>query len=174
MPEVLEIQEQRETGTSVTVPASPFLAGKLTGLRRRHLSVAVMTGLAIAVSVSIELLALELFADWWLELPWKVRLVLLVLQIGALAYILVRLVAVPLLRQPDDDDVALMVEKARPIFRSRLIASLQLARPGAVPPTASKGLALATIEETERVARSTDFASIVSTERLKKVSAVCG
>ena len=86
MPEVLEIQEQRETGTSVTVPASPFLAGKLAGLRRRHLSVAVMTGLAIAVSVSIELLALELFADWWLELPWKVRLVLLVLQLGALLW----------------------------------------------------------------------------------------
>src|SRR3954469_15001037 len=166
MPGVLEIEE-REVPAAASVEPSRLLARKLAALRSRHIGVAVLTGLAIAISVAIELLALELFADWWLDFPWSVRLVLLLLQLGALAYILVRLVAVPLLRRPDDDEVALMVEKARPVFRSRLIASLQLARPGAVPATASAGLAAATIRETEALAQSTDFRPIVSTQRLQ-------
>jgi hypothetical protein len=37
--------------------------------------VAVLTGVAIAASVAVELLALELFVDWWMELQWSVRFV---------------------------------------------------------------------------------------------------
>src|SRR5262249_54709054 len=81
---------------------------------------------------------------------------------------LITLVLVPLWRRPDDDDVALMVEKACPTFRSRLIASLQLSRPGAVPRGSSPALATATIRQTEQVAQTIDFRPIVSTERLKK------
>jgi len=87
--------------------------------------------------VCLELLALAMFLDWWLELPWSVRLISLFAQAGLLIYLLVNHVAIPLLRQPDEDELALMVEKARPEFSSRLIAAVQLARPGAVPPSAS-------------------------------------
>src|SRR5215212_1395491 len=155
---------------SQALPTHPsrLLAHKIAALRRRHVVVAVMTGLAIAVSVGIELLALEIFADWWLNLSWNTRLVLLIAQIAAQVYILVRLVLIPMLNQPDDDEVALMVEKARPKFRSRLIASLQLTRPGAIPPGASAALVAAMVQETQEMAQGIDFKPVVATDRLKK------
>jgi hypothetical protein len=152
----------------LSAPPSSLLERKIIALRRRYLSVAVLTGLAIALSVGIELLALEMFADWWLNLSWNTRLVLLIGQIAVQAYIVVRLIIIPILNQPDDDEVALMVEKARPTFRSRLIASLQLTRPGAIPPGASADLVSAMVQETEAIAASTDFKPVISTERLVK------
>jgi hypothetical protein len=76
------------------------------------------------------------------------------------------------LRRPDDDEVALMVEKARPTFRSRLIASLQLTRPGAIPPGSSAALVTALVAETQTLAHSVDFNAIVPTDRLKKFGAM--
>lgn len=147
---------------------SPLLDQRIEALRRRHVAVQVWTGLAMALVVTIELMALAMFLDWWLELPWGVRLVSLVAQASVLGYILVREVAAPLLRQPDEDELALMVEKARPEFRSRLIASLQLVRPGAVPRGASASLVEALVAETESLARPGDFRRIVPTDRLRK------
>src|SRR5436190_20287442 len=109
MPATLEMPQQERPTQPVTVQPSPLLNQKIAALRRRHVSVAVLTGLAIAVSVAIELLALEMFVDWWMELQWSVRFVLLMAQLAVLTYILTRLVFFPLWRQPDDDDVALMV-----------------------------------------------------------------
>ena len=150
------------------MPASALLQERIDALRRRQVTVAVATGLATLVVVGLELLALAMFLDWWLELPWAVRLLSLLGQIGVFGWILLRMVVSPLVRQPDDDELALMVEKARPEFRSRLIAALQLARPNAIPPGASPALVSALVEETERLARPEDFRRIVSTERLKK------
>jgi len=172
MPETLELTQRAPRKEPAPVDPSPLLARKIAALRRRHVSVAVLTGLAIAVSVGIELLALEMFADWWMEFQWSVRLVLLIAQVGLLTYILIRLVFLPLWRQPDDDDVALMVEKARPTFRSRLIASLQLTRPGAIPPGSSAALVAAMVAETQTLAQNIDFNAIVSIERLKKFGAM--
>src|SRR5258708_26830265 len=114
--------------------ASALIQQRIDALRARHVLVALLTGVAMVVIVSLELLALAMFADWWLDLPWAARLVSLVAQLGVLTYILLRFIAAPVLRQPDDDDLALMVEKARPEVLSRLIASLQLTRPAALPP----------------------------------------
>src|SRR3954469_24974740 len=103
---------------------SPYLSAKIAALRRKHVGAAALTGLAMAVGVGVELLALAMFVDWWLDLPWAARLVLLAAQLGALTYLLVRFVVRPLIRQPDEDELALMVEKARSVFRSRLIAAI--------------------------------------------------
>src|SRR5688572_6973450 len=163
MPDVLQTKE-----SAPVIESSQLLGEKIAALRRRHVMVLAMTGLAMAVVVGIELLALAMFLDWWLELPWVVRLVSLLVQLGAFAYILSRFVLVPILRQPEEDELALMIEKARPEFRSRLIAAVQLARPGAVPPGASSALAIATVAETEALAGPFDFRQIVPTDRLKK------
>src|SRR4029079_6971920 len=130
---------------SITIsPASPaavqpsaLLQAKIDALRQKHVMVAVATGVAMAVAVAVELLALAMFLDWLIELPWAIRLISLLLQIGVLGYIAWTATLRPFLRQPDDDELALMVEKARPAFRSRLIASLQLTRPNGIPPGAS-------------------------------------
>src|SRR6266700_545278 len=102
---------------------SAYIAAKIAALRRKQVSTAALTGLAMAVAVEVELLALAMFFDWWLDLPWGVRLLLLIGQGGLLGYILLRFVAKPILRPPDDDELALMVEKARVNFRTRLIAA---------------------------------------------------
>jgi hypothetical protein len=147
---------------------SPVLRAKLESLGRRHLSVAALTGLAMLLVVAIEMLALAMFLDWWLDLPRGVRLGLLIVQAAVLTYILTRMVLAPVLHRPDEDELALMVEKAIPTFRSRLIASQQLARPGAVPPGASTSMVGALVEETERFAAPMDFTRIVPTDKLKK------
>lgn len=154
------------------VQPSALLKAKIDALRRKHLFVAIATGAAMAVAVSVELLALAMFLDWWLELPWGVRLVSLLLQIGVLGYIAWRFILTPWLNQPDDDGLALMVEKAKPEFRSRLIASLQLTRPGGIPPGASPILVDAMVEETEAMAKPMDFSAIVPTDKLLRLGMV--
>src|SRR5882762_8381601 len=88
-------------------PSSPLLNAKLCALRRRHVSVQAMTGMAMAIVVGIELLALAMFLDWWIELPWGLRLLSLVVQLGVFTYLSVRFVLAPVLRQPDEDELAL-------------------------------------------------------------------
>jgi hypothetical protein len=149
-----------------------LLGAKLARLRRKHVGTAVLTALALAVGVGVELLALVMFVDWWLDLPWGVRLVLLMAQAAVMGYVLLRFVTPPLLAPPDDDELALIVEKACPQFRSRLIASIQLTRPGAIPPGASAALVDAMVEQTEAMAAPMDFNRIVPTDKLKKLGAV--
>lgn len=155
--------------TSHPARPSPLLRERLATLRQRHVTVAVLTGFSISLVVALELLAVAMFADWWLELPWALRAVSLGAQLGLFGYLLWAFVLTPVLRQPDEEELALMVEKARPEFRSRLIASVQLARPGAIPSSASASLAEALIAETETLAKPGDFRQIVSTDRLKSV-----
>jgi hypothetical protein len=129
----------------------------------------VLTGLAMAVAVGVEMLALAMFMDWWLDLPRWIRALMLLAQVGILGFILWRMVLNPIVRQPSDDELALMVEKARPEFKSRLIASVQLTRPGALGPNDSASMVEAMVEQTEAVAAPQDFTTIVSTERLQRV-----
>jgi hypothetical protein len=165
MPESITISP----ATPASVQPSALLQAKIDALRQKHVIVAVATGVAMAVAVAIELIALAMFLDWLIELPWAIRLISLLLQIGVLGYIAWTATLRPFLRQPDDDELALMVEKARPAFRSRLIASLQLTRPNGIPPGASPMLVDSMVEETEAMAKPIDFNAIVSTDRLTKL-----
>src|SRR5688572_8709113 len=153
-----------------TVLPSRILIAKVDALRRKFVGVAVLTGVAIAVAVGVEALALGMFLDWWLDLARGVRAMMLIAQAGILGVIVWRMVLIPMLRQPSDDELALMVEKARPEFKSRLIASVQLTRPGAIGPHDSASMVEAMVEQTEAVAAPMDFTRIVSTERLKQLA----
>src|SRR3954468_21985812 len=162
MPETLEPPPRKAALT-----ASRFLAAKMAPLRGQQVATDALTGLAMAAGVGVELLALAMFVDWWLDLPWAARLISLLAQLGLFAFILLRFIVRPILRPPDDDDLALMVEKARSIFRSRMIASVQLTRPGVIPPGASQAMVDALVQETEVIAAPMDFNSIVSADKLK-------
>lgn len=152
-----------------TVSPSAILRGKLEALRRKVLTVAVLTGVAIALAVGVEMLALAMFLDWWLDLPRAIRAVMLCAQAAILGFILWRMVLIPIIRQPSEEELALMVEKARPEFKSRLIAAVQLTRPGALGPNDSASMVDAMVEQTEAVAAPQDFTQIISTERLQRV-----
>jgi len=160
----------------LTVPSAPravapsrIILYKIAALRRKVVGVALLTGLAMAVAVGVEALALAMFMDWWLDLPRWIRALMLLAQGGILGFILWRLVLAPIIRQPSDDDLALMVEKARPEFRSRLIAAVQLTRPGALGENDSASMVEAMVEQTEAMAAPQDFTKIVSTERLRRI-----
>ena len=155
-------------------PPSRFLAAKMAALRRKQVATSALTGLATVVGVGVELLALAMFVDWWLDLAWGVRLLVLLAQAGVAAHLIIRFVARPLIHPPDDDEMALMVEKARSVFRSRLIAAVQLTRPGAIAPGASVAMAGALVEETEAIAAPMDFNAVVQTDKLKRLGALAG
>src|SRR5688572_26360966 len=108
--------KRRGSEMRFAVQPSELLLGKLAALRRRHVAVAVLTGLAMIVAVSIELGALAMFFDWWLNLPYGLRLLSLIVQLTVFTFILLTMVVRPLIRRPDDDELALMVERAQPQF----------------------------------------------------------
>lgn len=156
------------------VPRSGVLTARLDALRTRFLWVETGKGVALAIIVCLELLALFMFLDWLIDFPWSVRLVLFFLQFGIFNYLLYRFVFHPRFRPPDDEELALQVERAFPELRSRLISSIQFAKPGALSPGASVGLAHSTVEQTEAATAALDFPSIISTETLQRLGIIAG
>lgn len=164
---------QPTAGPAVVLP-SPKLAAQLRRLRRRHLLTAAGTGLALWIVVGLELLALGLFVDWWWDLPWGGRLALLLGHLTVAGYILGRFVLRPLVRCPTDDALALMVERAYPQLGGRLIASVQLTRPGALAHGASAALAQAVVAQTETMVGPLDLGQIVSSDKLRRLGLAAG
>ena len=151
------------------VPPSEFLADKLTRLRQKLVRTSVLLALSVAVLVGVEVLALAMFFDWLIDLPWSVRAALLLAQLAFLSWLFIRYIVAPLVRQPHDEALALLVERARPQLRTRLIAAVQLTRPGALPAGASTIFVRALVDETEAIAAGIDFNGIVSSERVRTI-----
>ncbi len=153
-------------------PAPSLALGRnLSRLRRRRRRVTLVAGLAQMLALAVALVGVEMTLDFWLDFAWPVRAVLLAGLLAALAFVAARGLLAPGLRRPDDDDLAFFVERRVPSFRGRLIASVQLTRPGALPPDAAASLVRALVTETERLADATDFAALVSTRELKRFGA---
>ncbi len=148
---------------------SILLTEKLAAVRRKHVNVASGTGAGMAVGAFIILLATAMLLDWWLDFPLWLRGVTLAVTLGATGWLVWRYILSPIRHQPDDDAVALRIEKARPYFRSRLISSIQFTRPGALPPGAAPSLARMTVAETEELARPQDFTEIIPTKEFRQV-----
>ena len=60
MPATIDMIDEQVQDAPGNAQPSLLLTRKITALRRRHVTVAVFTGLAIATLVSVELLGLEL------------------------------------------------------------------------------------------------------------------
>jgi len=160
---------------AMSVPADPVapsaaLTGKLDALRRKQVAVAVGAGVSEGVSAVVLLLAAGMLLDWLLDLPVGVRVLLLLGDLAAVSAIAWFRLLAPLLYGPDEDAAALMVERAHPDFRSRLIASVQLTRPRAVPPGGSTALVRALVAETETMAATHDFGAVVRLDRLGRAA----
>jgi hypothetical protein len=156
--------------TESRIAPSALLAEKISAVRRKHVNVAAGTGAGMALGAFIILLATAMLLDWWLDFPLWLRAVALTFVLGAAGFITWRYILTPIRRQPDDDALALRIEKAHPQFRSRLISSIQFPRPGAIPPGAAHSLARMTIAETETLAQPMDFTQVISTKELSRVA----
>jgi hypothetical protein len=148
---------------------SEILHAKLATVRRKHAGVAIATGVTAAIGVAVLILVATMLLDWWLNLPEGWRVAFLAVNVAAVVFILLSRAAAPILYGPDDDEIALMVEDAEPAFRTRLISSVQLSRPNAVPAGASGSLVRAMIAQAESLAGPMDFARVIKTEALTRL-----
>lgn len=145
-----------------------LIRSKLDATRRRHVAFATGSGAAMAACAFAGVLGATMFLDWWIELPTSVRATLLAINLAIVAYLLVRYVIVPAWAAPDDDQVALWVEAHAPQLNSRLIAAVQLARPGALAADGAIGLVRETVKQAHHLARSIDFTAVVRPDRLRR------
>jgi hypothetical protein len=151
---------------------SSLLQSKIDTVRRKHSIVAATRGVAALVAAAILLLAFGMIMDWAFELPRVVRVALLAVDLTVLTYIFLTYVLAPIIWGPDDDELALMVERGNPDLATRLIAAIQLSRPEAIPAGASREIVGALVAQTESVAEPMDFAAVVKTELMLKTLAV--
>ncbi len=165
----MEPTVQNENAATRIIPSNVLLA-KLAAVRRKHVGVAAATGVAMAAGVFMILIAVTMLLDWWLDFPMGVRTIMLACLVVAVGWIAWKFIVAPIGNQPDDDTVALAVERHFPHFRSRLISSIQFPRPNVIPASAAASLARMTILETEALATPLDFTDVVRTKDLQKIS----
>lgn len=104
----------------------------LAAISRRRLLLSLAECLAALAGGLAGLGLLQSLADWAFNLPWAVRLLLLMGDAGALGWLLYRLAWVPVRTRLDLRGAALLVERKIPTLRSSLISAVELthARPG--------------------------------------------
>lgn len=145
---------------------SQLLTSKLSAVRRKRAIVTSMTGISAAVAVSMLLLALTMVLDWWLELPKAARAGMLAVEGALILYFAVWHVILPIVKGPDDEELALAVEEQQPTFRSRLISAIQFMRVELAATGMSPAMVGAMMAETEELARPIDFTQVVRIDRL--------
>jgi len=149
-----------------TVPPSAVLLAKLAAVRRRQLAVLVGTGLARWVLVATATLAVVMGLDWRYELPRWGRAILWGAALTGWAAVAWRQLWRPVARRADVEGAALLVEQTAREFHGRLIAAVQLARPGLAYDAEEAQFVRALVAQTERVARWVDFRRAIDTRPL--------
>ncbi|MFM8471390.1 MAG: hypothetical protein ACKODH_15755, partial [Limisphaerales bacterium] len=150
-----------------SVPPSAQLAGQLAGVRAKRTGVAVGSGVAMLLGGLTLALGVGMLLDWFLDFAWAIRFLLFLGYLAGIGHVAWHHIIVPFIRQPDDDEIALLVEHGHPQFASRLIAALQLTRPGALQSNEAPSLVRHLVAETERIARPLDFSAVISTRELR-------
>ena len=141
------------------------IAARIEEQRQRYRRVALGTGMALAATALCGWLTLETTTDFLTNLPWIGRLVFLIVGVGGAAGLLWWFGLRPWRRGLDDETIALMIERARPEFRSRFIGAVQLAKsPEAVT---SPSLVKALVAETTAMSATMDFSSVVDAARMR-------
>ena len=142
------------------------ILARIRQLRGWHGRVALWTGLAMMTTALSGWLAGETVTDFLANLPWLARLVFLVAGVGVAVGLLFWFGIRPLRKRLRDEVVALMIERALPAFRSRFIATVQLAKTNdaSVSPVLVKAL----VAETTALAATMDFSAVIDTRRLRR------
>jgi hypothetical protein len=148
---------------------SPLIP-KLNAVRRRHAAVAAQTALVAVAAAGVVCLAAGMMLDRWLDLPYAARAVLLSIDGVALLALLVWRGLWPIVRGPDLEQAALWVERAVPLFASRLISAVQFLRPPTpLPAGTSPGMVRALVRQAEAAAADVDFTAVVSVRPLRRL-----
>ena len=155
---------------TASVPPSALLAGKIAAVRSKKTGVEIGSGVAMLLGGLTLALGVGMLLDWSLDFPWAVRFLLFLGYLAAAGHVIWHYILIPFLRQPDDDAIALLVERGNSQFASRLIASLQLTRPGAIQNGEAPALVRALVAETERIAGPLDFTAVIPTRHFRRLA----
>jgi hypothetical protein len=154
-----------------------LLLGKIHEVRQRQRSVAIGQGVARLVLAALGLIVAFFLVDWLVlarSTPGSgdrlARGILLAAMLGILGWVAWRCLISVLLHSPDDDEVALKVERGHPELRGRLISTIQLRRSSTA--AGSRELIAALEADTVAFAGGMRFTDIIDLRLLKKVALV--
>jgi hypothetical protein len=152
-----------------------ILLQKIDEVRSRQRSVAIGQGAARIVLALIGLIMAFFLIDWLIlakSTPGSgdrlARGILVVAMLATLGWVVWRSLISVLLHTPDDDEVALKVEKGHPELRGRLISTIQLRRSSTA--AGSKDLIAALEADTVAFVGAKHFTDIIDLALLKKVA----
>ncbi|HEX3133163.1 MAG TPA: hypothetical protein VHX44_06220, partial [Planctomycetota bacterium] len=152
-----------------------ILLQKIDEVRGRQRSVAIGQGVARIVLALIGLVMAFFLVDWLIlakSTPGSgdrlARGILVAAMLATLGWVAWRSLIRVLLHTPDDDEVALKVERGHPELRGRLISTIQLRRSSTAG--GSKELIAALEEDTVAFAGGMHFTDIIDLKLLKKVA----
>lgn len=114
------------------LPLPPVIVRSLRQVMSRHWRVSLAECAALLLAFIPALWVVQALADWWFNLPWLVRFILLAADLGVAGYVIYRFAYRPLRKPLTLETAALRVEKEIPEFRSALISAVELSagRPG--------------------------------------------
>ncbi len=158
------------TTAESTVEDLRGLHHRIDRVRRKRVTVMVTAGVALALTIFLASVTVESLLDWLVELPWLMRALILLGTLGVSGFFIRRDVIKPLRTQLNDDAIALVIERALPTFRTRYIASIQLARAEQQP----SSLVRALLAQTESLAATLNFREVVKLEKMKRALLIAG
>jgi len=146
---------------------------RLQHVRRKAMAATTGDGLLRILTGCVAFLVLALVADWLLELPKNVRLIVLAVGGVGVLVLLFLWILRPLAKAPDMEGSALLVEKSDPRFNSRLISALQFEKANQAGNSFNQQMVSKTIAEAVHLSVASDFSSAVSFRPLLKYLWIC-
>jgi hypothetical protein len=135
---------------------------RLQGLRSRIAAWFWIDGLSRVLALALALFAVDLAIDWFFRMDLPQRAVMLVLMLGAIAYVAYRRLYLPLSAPISDDALALQVERGNQHLGESLISALQLAQ---IDDAEARGMSPILVRETveygTKSAESVDFGNVL-------------
>jgi hypothetical protein len=168
IPEMIETTKIPEQISEIEGDAKT-LVRKLHLLGNRLANVNALSELCRGFIIIAGIISAEVLLDWLIDLNLAIRAIFLVGDLILLSWFLWRKVLIHFIRKKDEEDLALLVEKHFPVFKDRLISSIQLVKVKPEQEGISSALLKSLISETEKIARPINFNSIVDTKPLVKL-----
>ncbi len=157
--------------------STDILHDKLAAVRSRQRSVAITQGIARTIMAALGLIIGFFLVDWLIlarstpdSNDTTARGILVAAMLLTLGYVIWKNLIKVLLHAPDDDEVALKVERGHPELRGRLISTIQLRRDQRV--SGSRDLIAALEADTIAFASGMRFTDIIDLTMMKKVALI--
>ena len=138
----------------------------IIAVRGKRAIVKAATGVASSLALLAGAFTAEACLDILVDLPWIARALIFACTLAGSTCLLWRDTIRPLRKRMNDDAIGLMVEHALPVFRTRFIASIQLAR--TTNREKPHPLVSALVTETAETAANLNFGDVVGTRRMRR------